>query len=199
MRPGFSNDYISQNDVLLYCTGWSKSLCAPDNHSTRKISQTLSITYHDNIVRIKDNRWRSCESSVPLALAVGCQADRAKTDWRKTLWTLLVTFSILIIRYTETFWSPCILSIQELIILANKTCNLPEDGVKTPKHVVVILILILHQLYVGRDSSVGKATRYGLHGPEIQSRLGRDFRHPFSPALAPTKPPMQWVQGLSRG
>jgi hypothetical protein len=35
----------------------------------------------------------------PLALAVGCQA----------LWTLLVTFCIVIIRCTETFWSPCII------------------------------------------------------------------------------------------
>jgi hypothetical protein len=37
-----------------------------------KIFETVSITYHDNVVRIKDNRWRWCESSVPLALAVGC-------------------------------------------------------------------------------------------------------------------------------
>ena len=29
-------------------------------------------------------------------------------DWRGTLWTLLVTFCVVIIRCTETFWSPCI-------------------------------------------------------------------------------------------
>jgi hypothetical protein len=28
-------------------------------------------------------------------------------DWRGTLWTLLVTFCIVIIKCTETFWSPC--------------------------------------------------------------------------------------------
>jgi hypothetical protein len=28
-------------------------------------------------------------------------------DWRRKLWTLLVAFCIVIIRYTETFWSPC--------------------------------------------------------------------------------------------
>ena len=28
-------------------------------------------------------------------------------DWRGTLWILLVTFCIVIIRCTETFWSPC--------------------------------------------------------------------------------------------
>jgi hypothetical protein len=40
------------------------------------VFQTVSITYHDNIVKIRDNRWCLCESSVPLALAVGCQAVR---------------------------------------------------------------------------------------------------------------------------
>ena len=34
---------------------------------------------------------------------------------------------------------------------------------------------------VGRDSSVGIATRYVLDGPGIESRWGRDFPHPFSP------------------
>ena len=35
----------------------------------------------------------------------------------------------------------------------------------------------------GRDSSVGIATRYGLDGPGIESRWGRDFPHPSRPAL----------------
>jgi hypothetical protein len=42
---------------------------------------------------------------------------------------------------------------------------------------------------VGRDSSVGIATRYRLDGPEIESRWGRDFPHPSKPALGPTQPP----------
>jgi len=32
---------------------------------------------------------------------------------------------------------------------------------------------------VGPDGSVGTATRYGLGGPEIESRWGRDFPHPM--------------------
>ena len=52
---------------------------------------------------------------------------------------------------------------------------------------------------VGRDSSVGIATRYGLDGPGIESRWGRDFSHTSRPALGPTQPPIQWVPGLSRG
>jgi hypothetical protein len=35
---------------------------------------------------------------------------------------------------------------------------------------------------VDRDSSVGIATRYGLDGPVIESRWGRDIPHPFRPA-----------------
>ena len=50
----------------------------------------------------------------------------------------------------------------------------------------------------GRYSSVGIATRYGLDGPGIESRWGRDFLHLSRPALGPTKPTIQWVPGLSR-
>ena len=52
---------------------------------------------------------------------------------------------------------------------------------------------------VGRDSSVGIATAYGLDGPGIESRWGRDFLHLSRPALRPTQPPVQWVPGLSTG
>jgi hypothetical protein len=52
---------------------------------------------------------------------------------------------------------------------------------------------------VGRDSSVGIATCYGLEGPGIESRWGRDFQHPSRPALGPTQPPVQWIPGHSRG
>jgi hypothetical protein len=52
---------------------------------------------------------------------------------------------------------------------------------------------------VGRDSSVGIATRYGLDGPRIESRWGRDFSQPPRQALGPTQPPVQWVPGIFRG
>ena len=47
--------------------------------------------------------------------------------------------------------------------------------------------------------AVGIATRYGLDGPGIESRWGRDFPHPSRPALKPTQPPVQSVPRLSRG
>ena len=49
---------------------------------------------------------------------------------------------------------------------------------------------------VGRDNSVGIATRYGLDSPGIEFPWGRDFPHPSRPALGPTQPPIQRVPCL---
>jgi hypothetical protein len=60
---------------------------------------------------------------------------------------------------------------------------------------------LINQYTISRvpDSSVGIATGYGLDGPGIGSRWGRDFPHLSRPALGSTQPPAQWVPGLSRG
>ena len=54
-------------------------------------------------------------------------------------------------------------------------------------------------LGVGRFSSFGIATHYGLEGPGMESWRGRDFPHLSRPALGPTQPPIQWVLGIYRG
>ena len=46
-------------------------------------------------------------------------------------------------------------------------------------------------LCVGRDSSAGTATRYGLDGPGIEFRRRRDFLHAFKRALGPNQTPVQ--------
>jgi hypothetical protein len=51
----------------------------------------------------------------------------------------------------------------------------------------------------GPGSSVVIVTDYGLGGPGIESRWGRDFPHLSRPALGPNQPPAQGVPGLSRG
>jgi len=53
-------------------------------------------------------------------------------------------------------------------------------------------------LYMG-EMRVCIANRYGLHGPGIESRCGRDFPEPFRLAQEITQPLIQWVPGLFPG
>jgi hypothetical protein len=80
-----------------------------------------------------------------------------------------------------------------------RNCELPLDLA----HVLMPAFFLINHRYpsscVGRDSSVGIATRYELDGPGIESRWGRDFQHSSRPALGPTQPRVQWVPGLFPG
>jgi len=51
----------------------------------------------------------------------------------------------------------------------------------------------------GSGSAVSIATGYGLDGPGIESRWGRDFPHVSRHTLGPIQPPVQGVPGLFRG
>ena len=57
---------------------------------------------------------------------------------------------------------------------------------------------VLYYKHMGRDSSVGIATRYGLDGLGIEAWWRRGFLQPPKPALGPNQPLMQGEPGLSR-
>ena len=62
--------------------------------------------------------------------------------------------------------------------------------------ITITLLLLLS--CVGRDSSVGIATRYGLEGPGIESWLWRGFPRPSRTTLGPTQPSIHWVKEQGR-
>jgi len=64
----------------------------------------------------------------------------------------------------------------------------------TPRRSIILFSIIT----AGPGSSVGIATDYGLDGQGSNSGGDENFR-PSTPALRPTKPPVKWVPGLSRG
>ena len=83
----------------------------------------------------------------------------------------------------------CCISVQTALACANQCSASCQQ----------FLLRCYFYWYRGQDNSVSIATRYGLDGPEIESRCGRDFLGPSRPDLEPTQSPAQRVQGLSRG
>jgi hypothetical protein len=56
----------------------------------------------------------------------------------------------------------------------------------------LIFLLIGNRYFEeGQASSVGITTGYGMNGPGIKSRWGRDFPYQSRPALGPTQPPVK--------
>ena len=61
-----------------------------------------------------------------------------------------------------------------------------HDGVEYLDRTLPTFFTKAHSQCVGRNSSVGIATGYGLDGPGMESRWWRDFPHPSRPHLGPT-------------
>jgi hypothetical protein len=57
----------------------------------------------------------------------------------------------------------------------------------------IVFMFTLDTLEVGWNRAIDIATRYGLDGPEIESRYWRDFMHSSRLALEHSLTPIQWV------
>ena len=120
-------------------------------------------------------------------------------------WTL--SEMVRLIFLVETCWFPSSVLKMKTEKLISKFLSLygSTRGVTFDKTVFVIVNAFpKNEVATGntrryRDSSVGITTHYGLDGQEIESRCGRDFPHPSTPALWPTQPAIQWVPGLCLG
>ena len=64
---------------------------------------------------------------------------------------------------------------------------------------VCVCVCVCVCVYMKENSGPGERSRYSdlirLDGSGIESRWGREFRHPSRPALGPTQLPFQWVPG----
>ena len=77
-----------------------KTLC------TWRSQSPQNCWFEDGHHRIHSECGRCCTENGVQEHSSACQWMSG--DWRGTLWTLLLTFCIVIVRCTETFWSPCI-------------------------------------------------------------------------------------------
>ena len=71
--------------------------------------------------------------------------------------------------------------------------------VEKSRHIKYTFLKLSHARFVGRESSVGIATRYELDRPRIESRRERDDPQSSRPALGTTQPPIKWVRGFFPG
>ena len=96
-----STNSIIQRDQKSLCTWWLQYNNAKIEHFKQNTFGMWTVLY-----RTRSARTQECQ--------------QMSGDWRGTLWTLLVTFCIVIIRCTQTFWSLCTIFLLALFNLRQK-------------------------------------------------------------------------------
>ena len=116
------------------------------------------------------------------------------------------SYLICYVRSTCTFIALCSMALGKSSMYTRNNNGPKIEPCNTPYFILVnfetvrikVRVNVLNSLISGRDSSVGMANRYGLDGPGIESRWGREFLHPSRPPLGPSQAPIQRVPCLSR-
>jgi hypothetical protein len=111
--------WISYQVSNSICTGWSKSLCAPDDYSTK------NSVYSNNPHTIDDLKMAITEyiQNVDCAFLnmvfenTVRRVNKCLETGKWTLWTSLVTFCIVIIRCTETVHQQLLYLLLQLLQL----------------------------------------------------------------------------------
>jgi len=123
-------------------------------------------------------------------LRIKCHPPAQRNAWASSL-VFVLKHSLRTVRISSDFASSLTSSVNKGLV--DRQCIMPFRRAQ----MATVVWNKYSATIVDQDIAVGTATRYGLDGPGIESRWGRDFPHPSRPALWPTQPPTKRVPCLS--
>jgi hypothetical protein len=147
--------------LLIECVFW---------FSLQRLSKHFS--FYEEFSEFSSKMWKRLHVKCPLFLSDFNETWIFSKDFRKKALKYQVSSK-------SVYWKPsCSIrtDVTKLIVAFRNFSNAPEN--RFYRNLVVIWIYTAKKMLVGRDSSVGIATGYGLDGLVIESRWGRDFPHP---------------------
>jgi hypothetical protein len=115
-------------------------------------------------------------------------------DWRGTLWTLLVTFCVVIVRCTKNLWSPCMYSWWNSwkFLRPSLNCSIPNNST-----------IILNTSHEGNDvlsttKDPGRRDEAALWSTVKGWNTRRLYLSlPLPHAISPTKTDAKWISCIS--